>query len=171
MRAGCWVPPIEECNSLGNWKQYQERIYSIFKQDFIDSVPLYESVNVNIKHYPIEYGKEEAFYHVTCKDYNNCGDRVPDLRRCERIRWVRAFIENNCNLMMCEECEGIKTWRERYKNKTRVHILLEEEKYMVVLEHRPQTENHKEYFLLITAFYFDYDNALKKQLNHYEQSK
>lgn len=49
------------------------------------------------------------------------------------------------------------------KSKTRVHLLLEEERYMVVLEER------KGYFLLITAFYLDYDHALQKQLKHYKQ--
>jgi hypothetical protein len=42
-------------------------------------------------------------------------------------------------------------------------LLLEEERYMVVLERR------EGYYLLITAFYFDYNHALRKQLKHYEQ--
>ena len=82
----------------------------------------------------------------------------------ERIRWVRAFIENyDCDLSKCEDCDGVKIWNEPYKSKTRVHLLLEEERYMVVLEER------KGYFLLITAFYLDYDHALQKQLKHYKQ--
>lgn len=169
MTEECWLPQLEYCNDLGNWAPYQELLYSIFKKDFIDSNPKYENVRVSVKHYPIEYGKEEAFFHTTCKDYTGGRERVPDLRRCERIRWIRAFIENKCDPSKCEDCEGIKTWREPYKGKTRVHILLEEEKYMVVLEHRTQNENHGEFYLLITAFYFDYDNALEKQLKHYEQ--
>ena len=81
-----------------------------------------------------------------------------------RIRWVRAFIENyDCDLSKCEDCDGVKVWNEPYKSKTRVHLLLEEERYMVVLEER------KRYFLLITAFYLDYDHALQKQLKHYKQ--
>ena len=59
--------------------------------------------------------------------------------------------------------DGVKVWNEPYKSKTRVHLLLEEERYMVVLEER------KRYFLLITAFYLDYDHALQKQLKHYKQ--
>lgn len=30
-------------------------------------------------------------------------------------------------------------------------------------------EKREGYYLLITAFYLDYDNALNKQLKHYEQ--
>ena len=134
--------------------------------DFLDDYPCFENVRVNVKHYPIEYGKEEAFFHTTCKDYSGDGERVPDFRRCERIRWIRAFIENyNCDSSLCPNCDGIKVWREPYKSKTRVHILLEEERYVVILEDR------KKYFLLITAFYLDYDNALEKQLKHYNHYK
>lgn len=59
----------------------------------------------------------------------------------------------------------MKVWREPYKSKIRVHILLEEERFIVILEER------KGYFLLITAFYLNYDNSLEKQLKHYEQFK
>ena len=83
-----------------------------------------------------------------------------------RMWWIRAFIENyNCDSSLCEECDGVKVWREPFKSRTRVHILLEEERYVVILEER------EKYFLLITAFYLDYDNALQKQLKHYEQYK
>lgn len=44
-------------------------------------------------------------------------------------------------------------------------MLLDEEKYMVILEKR------KNYYLLITAFYLDYDHALKEQLKHYDEYK
>lgn len=162
----CWLPSQECLSDYDSWEIYQETLYSIFKADFLDSHPLFENVRVSVKHYPIEFGKEEAFLHITCKDYDGNGKRVPDLRRCERIRWIRAFIENyNCDPRLCADCDGVKTWREPYKNRTRIHILLEEERFIVILEQRP------DYFLLITAFYLDYDNALIKQLRHYEQYK
>lgn len=98
----CWLPELEYLAQYENiWSIYESALYSIFKSDFIDSYPLYKNTRVNVKHYPIEYGKEEAFFHTTCKDYTGNGARVPDFRRCERIRWVRAFIENydchHCN--------------------------------------------------------------------------
>ena len=144
----CWLPELEYLAQYENiWSIYESALYSIFKSDFIDSYPLYKNTRVNVKHYPIEYGKEEAFFHTTCKDYTGNGARVPDFRRCERIRWVRAFIENyDCDLSKCEDCDGVKVWNEPYKSKTRVHLLLEEERYMVVLEER------KGYVLRITAF-------------------
>jgi len=162
----CWLPNQEFYSDYDSWESYQETLYDIFKTDFLDSHPFFENIRVSVKHYPIEFGKEEAFFHITCKDYSGNGERVPDFRRCERIRWIRAFIENyDCDATLCEDCEGVKVWREPYKSRTRIHILLEEERYLVILEQRP------DYFLLITAFYLDYDNALEKQLRHYEQYK
>ena len=162
----CWLPCMEYYDDYESWNAYENALYDIFKADFLDSHPLFENTRVSVKHYPIEFGKEEAFFHTTCKDYTGGGERVPDFRRCERIRWIRAFIENyDCDATLCDSCDGVKVWREPYKSKTRVHILLEEERYVVILEERPG------YFLLITAFYLDYGNALRKQLKHYEQYK
>lgn len=163
----CWIPKQELFDDYDNdWKKYEAGLYEIFKSDFIDSHPSFEGKQVNIRKHPMEYDKEEAFFHVTCQDYLKDGERVPDFRRCERIRWVKAFIENyNCDKSRCPECKGVKVWSEPYKSTTRVYILLEEEKYMVVIERRDR------YCLLITAFYFDKEHSLEKKLKHYEKYK
>lgn len=163
----CWLPKQELFDDYdNNWKKYESTLYDIFKCDFIVSHPSFEGKQVNIRKHPMEYDKEEAFFHVTCQDYLKDGERVPDFRRCERIRWVKAFIENyNCDSSKCPECDGVKVWSEPYKSNSRVHILLEEERYMVVLERRDS------YCLLVTAFYFDKDHTLEKKLKHYEKYK
>ena len=95
-RDTCWLPKLELMDDYdNNWKKYQEALYEIFKYDFMSSKPKFEGIPVNIRKHPIEYGREEAFFHITCQDYMKNGERVPDFRRCERIRWVKAFIENN----------------------------------------------------------------------------
>lgn len=160
-----WLPDLLPCEDLNLWAEYEGALYSIFKADFIDSHPQFEGKQVNIRKHPMVYGKEEAFFHVTCQDYSKTGNRDPDLRRCERIRWVRSFIENyNCDSSSCPNCDGVKVWREPYKSNNRVFILLEEERYMVIVEPR------KEYCLLITAFYFDQDHRLEKILKRYRRS-
>lgn len=163
---GCeWIPDLELCCDLSHFKEYENHIYQIFRNDFIDSYPLFDAKRVKIRHEPIVFGKEEAFYHVTCQDYAKNRQRNPDLRRCERIRWVRSFIENYaCDSSACDFCDGIKLWDEKYKSNVRTHILLEEERYMVVVEKRPK------YCLLITAFYFDQDHRLRKTLQRYNRA-
>ena len=163
----CWLPELEYFEDYQNsWEIYENARYDIFREDFVNDRPEFEGQSVKFRWHPIEYGKPEAFFHLTCQDYSKAGERVPDLRRCERIRWVRAFIENyHCDPSLCEDCDGVKVWREPYKSKERVHILLEEERYLVILEPRHS------YCLLITAFYLQYDHALRKQRKHYEQYK
>ena len=161
-----WLPSLELFEDYKSWRSYEEHIYNIFHADFIKTRPLFEGNQVKVRFHPKEYGKEEGFYHVTCQDYQKDGERVPDLRRCERIRWVRSFIENyNCNLDECDECEGIKIWYEPYKSNIRVHILLEEEIYVVVVEKRER------YCLLVTAFYIDKRHSLEKMLKRYNKYK
>lgn len=161
-----WLPQLELYNSTETrWCEYEDHLYSIFRNDFIDSFPIYNGSKVKIRYHPIENGKEESFYHVTCQDYLKSGKRVPDFRRCERIRWVRKFIENSVCGKECDNCSGIKVWDQEIHGKIRTHILLEEERYMVVIEKRPR------YCLLITAFYFDKEHKLRKKLNSYYKHK
>ncbi|WP_418222935.1 hypothetical protein [Clostridium isatidis] len=160
-----WLPKLEPYDTNIEWKSYESKLYDIFVNDFIKSTPIYQNNKIAIRKHPIEMGKEEAFFHVTCQDYLKDGERVPDLRRCERIRWVRKFIENyNCK-RNCEFCSGMKVWEKPYKNTVRIHILLEEERYMVVLEKR------EKYNLLITAFYIEHDHTMRKKLEEYEKYK
>lgn len=163
----CWLPDLEYFSDYdNNWSDYQNALYAVFSSDFIASRPVFEGKQVNIRKHPIEYGKEEAFFHVTCQDYTKQNDRVPDLRRCERIRWIRAFIENyGCDCSLCDDCSGIKVWSEPYKNTSRVHLLFEEERYIVILERR------ESYCLLITAFYIEYDHTLAKYVKRYTKYK
>ena len=166
-RDTCWLPKLELMDDYdNNWEKYQEALYEIFKYDFMSSKPKFEGIPVNIRKHPIEYGREEAFFHITCQDYMKNGERVPDFRRCERIRWVKAFIENNnCDSSQCGECDGVKVWSEPYRNTTRVHILLEEERYIVVIERR------NTYCLLVTAFFLEYEHSLRKKLKSYQRYK
>lgn len=167
MNNECWLPALVYYDDYGgDWTAYQDALYTIFKADFLDDRPYFEGKVVSIRKQPIEYGKEEAFFHVTCQDYLKDGKRVPDFRRCERISWVRSFIEEyQCDPALCDACDGIKVWREPYKSTFRVHLLFEEEQYIVILEPR------EKYCLLITAFYIEYDHSMQKQLKNYARYK
>ena len=160
-----WLPELIPCNNWADYPTYERQLYSIFKQDFVDSRPLFEEKPVTIRREPRINGYEQAFFHLTSKSYTNCEERCPDPRRCERIRWIRAFIENyQCDPNLCTDCDGVKVWREPYdSNRIRIHLLLEEEKYLVILEQR------ETYILLITAYYLDYPHSLEKQIKRYKR--
>lgn len=158
-----WLPELECYDSTMQWDIYENMLYDIFRQDFITLQPKFKGNRVAIRKHPIQFGKEEAFFHVTCQDYLKDGVRIPDFRRCERIRWVRKFIENHICTLGCDNCTSIKVWNKPYKNTVRTHIMFYEKQYMVVLEKR---EN---YFLLITAFYLEWEHTLRKKLDEYNR--
>ena len=82
----CWIPDLLLFKDFKNdYTKYEDALYLIFKRDFIDSTPYFRGLPIRIREYPIEFGKEEAFFHITCQDFFKEHDRNPDFRRCERI--------------------------------------------------------------------------------------
>ena len=167
----CWVPELIEYDSTSEWKEYEAALYEIFKRDFLESKPVFNGLPVSVRTDPRFDGKEEGFWHVTCRDYSHKDgtpeSRDPDMERCRRIKWPRAFIEN---YGLCERdtdpefvCDGTITWWANHTVRRgspakRFKILLPEERYIVVLEPR------RKYCLLITAFYIEGKNELGRIL-------
>lgn len=167
MSASC-LPKLEVCKNLAEWEIYEEYLYSIFKADFLANPLRFNGKFVRTRQYPKINDREEAFYHITCKNYFNPKERDPDLRRCERIRWARWFIENypKCKQCLDSSCSGIKIWKEPYKqNRCRYHLFLEDERYLVILEERSN------YYLLITAYYIEYKHSFETQIQNYNKYK
>lgn len=145
------------------WQEYQKELYKIFCRDIKDGELTFKGKIVKIRYQPIKFGKEEAFFHITCQDYNKGGERVPDFRRCERIKWIRQFIkaaEIRAKVEYNGQSYDLKIWTEQIKRELRYHILCEELRFMVVVAERDK------YCLLITAFYFDHDHSLRKKLKN-----
>lgn len=162
----CWLPGFVDMGDFPDWASYEDELYRIFRETVVEGSPEFGGLPVRIRRHPMEYGREEAFWHVTCQDYAKDGQRLPDIRRCERVRWVRAFIDNcECARPECLECAGMMMWSAAFGSKRRVKILLEEERYVVILEPRG------EYVLLITAYYVDHDHSLRKLVKEYEREK
>ena len=130
----------------GDFTQYLEAVYAIFNRDFVDSKPSLYGKRFALKKYPMEFGKEHTFYHITHEGYDE-ENRTPDLRRMERIAFPRFMIDNIKH-------PTFKVWLKRINNSDRIHILNQEEKFLVVLDVR------KDIFLLWTAFYIEYNQKL-----------
>ena len=66
---------------------------SIFERDFKFNQPLYSGKPVWF--FPeMEGDKESIFWHLTHREDKKTGERLPDMRRCERLPWIKAVIEN-----------------------------------------------------------------------------
>lgn len=158
------LPPLIELSDFnGNWTRYENQLYEIFLTDFVDSSPHLFGKPVRYRKNPMILDKIQAFFHITSENTSKLddpNDRIPDFRRCERIHWVRKFLEN------CGCHNGcIKFWPEKRGPYKRWHLLLEEVKFMVVVEER------EDYNLLITSFYIERDHQLRKKLKKYNEYK
>ena len=108
-----WLPKLVLLDDYyGNWDEYLHVLYSAFKKDFIDSRPFFRREKLALKRYPIEDGKEATFWHVISEGKVE-NERIPDLRRCERIPWIRPIIEHEAEQI-------IKVWENYRKNEKRI---------------------------------------------------
>lgn len=172
-----WLTKIIDIN-LNDFQNEYEHAYSLFKRDFIDSCPTFYGKKVIPRKNPAFNKKYYSFDHITTKDYNRYDgknsnthdDRQPDIRRLERIEWVRELIENpHCipQRLECSKCRGTFYWYEDYKNTYRVNILIPDEKFTVIFEKKKNSD----YYLLVTAYYLYNDLQVQKKINKYNKQK
>jgi len=124
-----WLPPLvllSDCE--GDWRRYLDALYSHFESDFLRTRPHFQGQRLGLKRHPLWEGKEATFWHMISEGRAEA-TRQPDLRRCERIRWPRAIIENANDSV-------VKVWETTRRNERRVCLWLEEEEYLVVLAER-----------------------------------
>jgi hypothetical protein len=153
-----WLPDLVLFDDYnGNWEKYLDALYAFFKADFIDSTPVYMGKRLNHKRYPLTDGKEATFWHLISTGKVE-DDRLPDFRRCERIRWSRPIIDNSND-------SRVKVWMEILNREQRIHLLCPDDRYLVVLAVR------KGYIIPWTAFYIEYNHQLRKKLQKYEDYK
>lgn len=153
-----WLPPLVSISNYdGDWKLYLEALYNYFKQDFIDSKPFFKGRRLGLKKHPVERGKEATFWHFISEGSHE-DERMPDFRRCERVRWPRPIIEN-------AEATIIKIWENSRRNEKRILLWLEEQEYLVVLVER------KDYLLPWTAYLVLEEHRKRKLRKEYEAYK
>ena len=138
-----------------DWHQYLEAIYQYFCQDFVASKPSFKDKRFALKRHPMVEGKEATFWHIISEgEVEN--ERLPDLRRCERIRWPRAIIT-------AHDTKFVKCWKNSRKGDERVILALEDFSYVVILADRG------DYILLWTAYCVEQEHKRKKLRREYEE--
>ena len=155
MGSNLLLPPLVLLEDYENdWFRYFDVIYNFFYQDFVISKPHVEGKRFALKRYPLIKGKEATFWHIISEgEVEN--ERLPDLRRCERIRWPRPIIE-------AIKFNHVKWWRNKRKDETRIVIALEDFSYVVVLADRG------DYVLLWTAYCVEQEHRRRKLRKEYE---
>lgn len=150
-----WLPPLILLNDYGgDWSRYVEAIYERFKDDLLTNQPRYDSKWVRCRRDPIYDGKHAGFWHCVSEG-NDEANRTPDLRRCERIGWVRAVIVN------ADSASEIDSWKNDRQGEIR-NLLWFREEYLVVLAERTRKQDGFQYFQLITAYQTPEDSRKRK---------
>ncbi len=77
-----------------DWPSYEERLYEVFRADFLVSPLEWRGLRVTVQREPLLNGKEDGFWHVVTETgpTKRRDDRIPNLDRCARIRWIKAVI-------------------------------------------------------------------------------
>ena len=89
-----WLPSLIRLEDYdGNWDKYINAVFAVFYRDFIETQPKFRGKWVRCRKAPVVDGKEAGFWHCVSEGPDE-DRRTPDLRRCERIAWVRKIIEN-----------------------------------------------------------------------------
>ncbi|MDD5805999.1 MAG: hypothetical protein PUD02_01500 [Eggerthellales bacterium] len=167
-----WLPELFELNKFdGDWGAYLDAAYGYFVADFITDEPVFLGRTVKSKRHVAYEGKDHSFWHCVeeqCKGEMVSEDnRVPKISLLERIRWPRPVIEHAIS------SPGVLAWTEVYRGhgaKRRVHLYLEDEGYVVVLDPRGKDEKgNPAYYFLWTTFLCEDEIARRKMLRRYEK--
>lgn len=156
-----WLPELTQLVDYGgDWDKYLDAVYKFFKQDFVDSQPKFRGERLSLKRHPVIQGKEATFWHLISEGKYE-PDRLPDLWRCERIRWPRPIIESQ------EQEPSLKVWENKREGETRICLWLsfDNEDYLVVLAKR------EGYLLLWTAYPLTWEHTKRKLQKEYEAFK
>lgn len=153
-----WLPDLVLFEDYGgDWNQYLEAVYRLFRADFVDAKPTWPERRWAVKRRPEHDGKEATFWHIVSKGDDE-SSRPLDLRRCERIRWPRQIIDAFGG-------QQVKLWRNRRDGNDRVLIATTDFSYVVVLEDRA------EFIMLWTAYPVERDHQRMKLRREYEAYK
>ena len=154
-----WIPPFVEFNECNGWDDYVEKLYAIFKRDFLSDRLFFRNLRIAIRRNPVVENKEGVFWHILGQEDSQ---RLPvTFERHKRIGWIRPIIVNL-------EDDLIKVWSHSdFKgagaNRFRICLWFHDE-YVVVLEPRDS------YVLLVTAFPTDEGHTCRKLQASYDRA-
>lgn len=123
----------------GDWNLYIEEIYQVYLDEIVNTNITFQGIKISCQYRPPTMGKHFGFWHVISEGDKE-DDRIPDLRRCERIHWIAYLVAN------AESLDEISWWENKRKGNTHVVIWHETENFVVILAKR------RDYYLLKTAY-------------------
>lgn len=152
-----------------NWNEYEDEIYRIYLDTVANAGLVFLGLPIKVKYHPDTKKKGFGFWHLISEapsqNNHNEEDRIPDLRRCERIRWIAWCIQN------AQTC-GFSYWENQRGRDTNIVIWAERYDFAVIMAKR-QTKEGVNFFLLKTAYCLRRHNKHKflKEKNAWQQGQ
>lgn len=149
-----WLPELFETKRWDH--STYDMLYRIFCTDFIDSKTHFCEKHVSIPK-DLEDGKHKTFWHVTTRDDKGSGQRLPDLRRCERLPWLKPLLENPTK-------PEVLAWEFMEDDgSVNIYVWLKDQDYIAIIK-----KTKKGYLILRTAYWVEYGNTKKKLMKKYD---
>lgn len=151
------LPEIVTLEDYGNDpRAFLDGTYELFENDFrLNRPKTCFGKPLNLKSHPYYDGKSCSYFHFT-HDGDIENERIPDVRRMERIEWVMFIVRHHTH-------PYLRVWKKQVKGRTRICLLHEYEKYLVVLEER------EDYILPWTAYYIEHKHRIKGYIREHEE--
>lgn len=153
MPALSWLPPLL---NISPWHaNTYDLLYELFHSNFIANRVYYQKKSVGFSR-DKEDGKEKVFWHVTTREDKNSNQRLPDFRRCERLPWLKAILENAHE-------PAILSWEDVGDDgTTKVYVWLKDHDYIAIMK-----RTKKGFLILLTASWLEYEHAKRKLMKKY----
>lgn len=143
---------------------------SYFVEDFIEQKTyLNGNIYINPESYKKADEKELAFWHLTTREkkytkkegkrFITYKERLLDVRRADRLEWVKKIIENHS--LADIKCFYRKETTE--KKPIRLYLWLHEKDFVVILQKLGASSS-----FLVTSFYIDHEDKKVDYQNYYE---
>lgn len=153
--APTWLPAMFPVNPWS--EQTFEELYALFRLNFIENRPQYRHFSIWFFQ-DIDDGKEKIFWHLTHREDEMAGIRLPDFRRSERMPWVRPMLEH-------PDDPEIMDWDyEEGDGSVKTYVWLKDFDYLIILKKYPDDGRR-----IITAYWVEYGNAKRKLMKKYQR--
>lgn len=140
--------PPDLINFSEDWPRYEDALYEVYLNTVVRAGLTFQNAPVKAQFRPETRGKGFSFWHLISeapdKNNRNEDDRIPDIQRCARLRWVAWCISQAGQ-------DGFSWWENSRKRETHVVIWAEQHDFAVVLAKR-QTQDGPLFYLLKTAY-------------------
>lgn len=144
----------------GDWDAYVNAVHAEFRRLYIDAPPTCGALPFSVKKRPVSEGREPSFWHLVSEGKTE-DERLPELRRSERIRYPRALID-----AASVNDPDVRCWKQdRGREGKRIILATTDFDYMTVLG---LNEN---YVILLTGFPVEREHRQKKIRQEWEAGR